>query len=68
MQIILLAASATEHTSLFEALYTNPIFNVGFMLLLAIIGGKLIERLNFPKVTAPKFNAVVVFVLLKKIP
>jgi len=51
MQIILLAAEASEHVSLFEALYTNPIFNVGFMLLLAIIGGKLIERLNFPKVT-----------------
>lgn len=68
MQFILSAAASTaEHTNMFEALYTNPIFNVGFMLLLAIIGGKLIERLNFPKVTGyiivgifvgPSFGAV----------
>ena len=52
MRLILFAAvGTTEHLSLFEALHTNPIFNIGFMLLLAIIGGKLIERLNFPKVT-----------------
>jgi Kef-type K+ transport system membrane component KefB len=52
MRLILFAAvGTTEHLSLFEALHINPIFNIGFMLLLAIIGGKLIERLNFPKVT-----------------
>ena len=65
--LILAATGAAEHTTVFEGLYTNPIFNVGFMLLLAIIGGKLIERLNFPKVTGyiivgifvgPSFGAV----------
>lgn len=32
-------------------MYENPIYNVGIMIFFAIIGGKLIELLNFPKVT-----------------
>ena len=47
----ILSATVTEHSSLLESLHANPIFNVGFMILLALVGGKLIEKLNFPKVT-----------------
>jgi len=47
----LLSATAGEHSTLIELLHTNSIFNVGLMILMALIGGKLIERLNFPKVT-----------------
>lgn len=47
----ILSAAVTEHSSLIEILHANRIFNVGFMILLALIGGKLIEKLNFPKVT-----------------
>ena len=49
--ISLLSATSDIHYSLIEAFYTNPIFNLGLMILFAIIGGKLIEMLNFPKVT-----------------
>lgn len=44
--------SSTEgSTTLMGLLYQNTIFALGLMVLLALIGGKLIERLNFPKVT-----------------
>jgi Kef-type K+ transport system membrane component KefB len=43
--------SDTENVSLLLTLYENKIFILGIMVLLALVGGKLIERLNFPKVT-----------------
>jgi len=48
--ITLLSVSA-EQTNVIDLLHANNIFNVGIMILLALIGGKLIEKLNFPKVT-----------------
>lgn len=44
-------SSAAGSTTLMGLLYQNTIFALGLMVLLALIGGKLIERLNFPKVT-----------------
>lgn len=49
--ILSAAASEGVQYNLAEAFYTNPIFILGVMILFAIIGGKLIELLNFPKVT-----------------
>lgn len=50
MSYLLSATTEGSHT-LFGTLYENPIFILGFMVLMALIGGKLIEKLNFPKVT-----------------
>lgn len=47
----LLSASVGQDLTMFANFYTNPIFNIGLMILLALVGGKLIEKLNFPKVT-----------------
>lgn len=51
MGIILSAGTEEIHYSLLEAFYMNPLFILGLMIVFAIIGGKLIELLNFPKVT-----------------
>lgn len=50
---VILSSAGTEdiHLTLWESFYTNPIFILGLMIVFAIIGGKLIEKLNFPKVT-----------------
>lgn len=58
--MILSAVVSEGHDSLLYLLYTNHIFNVGFMILLAIIGGKLIEKLNFPKVTGYILMGIIV--------
>ena len=34
-----------------EHLHENNTFNVGLMIIFGLIGGKLIEKLKFPKVT-----------------
>ncbi len=47
-----LLSATTEHgETLVEVLRSNNILNVGLMILFALIGGKLIEKVNFPKVT-----------------
>lgn len=51
MNILLSTASGEQAMSLIESFYTNHIFMLGLMIVMAIIGGKLIEKLNFPKVT-----------------
>jgi len=43
--------TVTEGSTLFSTLYENKIFILGILILFALVGGKLIERLNFPKVT-----------------
>lgn len=50
---LLSSTTETAHgiEGIIETLYTGSIFNVGVMILFAIIGGKLVEKLNFPKVT-----------------
>lgn len=48
---ILSAATHEGSNTLFGSFYENTIFILGLMILLALIAGKLIEKLNFPKVT-----------------
>lgn len=48
---VLLSASVDHGETLIEVLRANNILNVGLMILFALIGGKLIEKVNFPKVT-----------------
>ncbi len=51
VQFLSSAASGDIHYNLAESFYIEPIFILGVMILFAIVGGKLIEKLNFPKVT-----------------
>ncbi len=49
--MIYLLSAASENMNLFEMLVDNVIFSIASLILLGILGGKLVEIVNFPKVT-----------------
>ena len=51
MMNILSVVGTESSSTLIGTFYENTIFIIGFLMVLAIIGGKITEKLNFPKVT-----------------
>lgn len=48
---LFLSETTTEYSSIFEALNHNTLFGVAILLIFGLIGGKIVDKFHFPKVT-----------------